>query len=286
MAFESGTLKARALRRASTNNKIATLFLAVLLVMTSMTVAHAATLSGTIYTEDLDIARYSLLLVESSPPQRIILPNGTYNIELSPGIYTVRAQYSMRGRQYDDHTTLNITHNGTFTYDFILFPTQGYSDEELPDIENITTDITQEGDNAGSTTMRTTLAMLAILAMAIIVAALLLRRRRAKDSAGKTGKPKRRTAKAHNAASAVDRTPQVEPTPVAQAPPIVEELPVELQSIIAVLKNEDGRATQKELRRHIPCSEAKMSMMLTELEHKGRIERIKKGRGNIIILKR
>ncbi|HIH23709.1 TPA: hypothetical protein HA251_01610 [Candidatus Woesearchaeota archaeon] len=77
---------------------------------------------------------------------------------------------------------------------------------------------------------------------------------------------------------------RIRETPIAQ--PAIEELPAELRSIITVLENEDGRATQKELRRHIPCSEAKMSMMLTELEHKRRIERIKKGRGNIIILKR
>jgi len=32
-------------------------------------------------------------------------------------------------------------------------------------------------------------------------------------------------------------------------------------------------------------SEAKISLILTELEHKGKIEKIKKGRGNVIVVR-
>ena len=39
-----------------------------------------------------------------------------------------------------------------------------------------------------------------------------------------------------------------------------------------------------EIRKHFPLSEAKISLMITELEHKGIVNRIKKGRGNVIIL--
>ena len=35
----------------------------------------------------------------------------------------------------------------------------------------------------------------------------------------------------------------------------------------------------------LDLSEAKISLILTELEHKGQIEKVKKGRGNVIILK-
>ncbi|MBI5392191.1 hypothetical protein HZB00_04270 [Candidatus Woesearchaeota archaeon] len=55
--------------------------------------------------------------------------------------------------------------------------------------------------------------------------------------------------------------------------------------IIEILKKEQGRMNQRDLRKHFPFSEAKMSLMLTELEAKGKIERIKKGRGNIIVLR-
>ena len=61
---------------------------------------------------------------------------------------------------------------------------------------------------------------------------------------------------------------------------------VDLEKIIKIIKQEGGRTTQKEIRKEIPLSEAKISLMIAELEHKGIIEKIKKGRGNIIILKK
>jgi len=61
---------------------------------------------------------------------------------------------------------------------------------------------------------------------------------------------------------------------------------VDLEKIIKIIKQEGGRTTQKEIRKEIPLSEAKISLMITELEHKGIVEKIKKGRGNIIILKK
>ena len=60
----------------------------------------------------------------------------------------------------------------------------------------------------------------------------------------------------------------------------------DLENVIKILKKEGGRATQKAIRKEIPLSEAKISLMIAELEHKGIIEKIKKGRGNIIILKK
>lgn len=58
----------------------------------------------------------------------------------------------------------------------------------------------------------------------------------------------------------------------------------DLDKIILILKKHQGRATQKEIRKEIPLSEAKISLMISELESEGKIKRIKKGRGNIIIL--
>lgn len=55
-------------------------------------------------------------------------------------------------------------------------------------------------------------------------------------------------------------------------------------NILSIIK-QNKRVTQKEIRKQIPLSEAKISLIIAELEHKGLIEKIKKGRGNIIILK-
>lgn len=60
------------------------------------------------------------------------------------------------------------------------------------------------------------------------------------------------------------------------------ELP---EKVLEFIKNEKGRTTQKDIRKQFPSSEAKISLVISELEHKGKIEKIKKGRGNIIVLK-
>jgi uncharacterized membrane protein len=58
----------------------------------------------------------------------------------------------------------------------------------------------------------------------------------------------------------------------------------DLEEILAFIRKEGGRTTQKDLRKAIPYSEAKISLMIAELESQGKVRKIKKGRGNIIIL--
>ena len=58
----------------------------------------------------------------------------------------------------------------------------------------------------------------------------------------------------------------------------------DLKKIIDITKEEGGRITQKDIRKKMPLSEAKISLLIAELEHNGKIKKIKKGRGNIIIL--
>ena len=56
------------------------------------------------------------------------------------------------------------------------------------------------------------------------------------------------------------------------------------EKVIDFIKKENGRVTQKQIRKSMALSEAKASLIVTELEHKGIVTRIKKGRANVIIL--
>ena len=58
-----------------------------------------------------------------------------------------------------------------------------------------------------------------------------------------------------------------------------------LDGVLKIIMEQGGRTTQKEIRKKIPLSEAKISLMISELEAKGKVQKIKKGRGNIIVLK-
>ncbi len=57
------------------------------------------------------------------------------------------------------------------------------------------------------------------------------------------------------------------------------------EEAVKLLKKEK-RMLQKDLRRKMFCSEAKVSLILSELEEKGLIKKVKKGRGNVIIWKK
>ncbi len=67
---------------------------------------------------------------------------------------------------------------------------------------------------------------------------------------------------------------------------VEEELPEDLKEVVEIIKNEGGRITQKELRKKLGYSEAKISLMIADLERRGIIEKVKKGRGNILFLKK
>lgn len=58
-----------------------------------------------------------------------------------------------------------------------------------------------------------------------------------------------------------------------------------VKEVIDFIKTEGGSTTQKDIRKNFTSSEAKISLVITELVHKGKIEKIKKGRANIIVLK-
>lgn len=61
-------------------------------------------------------------------------------------------------------------------------------------------------------------------------------------------------------------------------------MPDDLKQTLEMIGKAGGRITQKDLRKQLGASEAKVSLLLADLEDRGLIKKIKKGRGNIIIL--
>lgn len=75
--------------------------------------------------------------------------------------------------------------------------------------------------------------------------------------------------------------PEIEiPAPKKKLP-----LPADLQEVMGIIRGHGGRITQKDLRSRLKYSEGKVSLMLADLERRGLVEKFKRGRGNIIILK-
>lgn len=59
-------------------------------------------------------------------------------------------------------------------------------------------------------------------------------------------------------------------------------LPDDLKELLEMIRANGNRITQRELRKKSPYSESKVSLMLSDLEERGLIEKFKRGRGNII----
>jgi uncharacterized membrane protein len=62
-------------------------------------------------------------------------------------------------------------------------------------------------------------------------------------------------------------------------------LPSDLQEVMDIIRGHGGRITQKDLRSRLKYSEGKVSLMLADLERRELVEKFKRGRGNIIIMK-
>ena len=220
---------------------------AILLVVNFV---NAATIYGTVYDLSLKKVNNARVEINTIPKQFLIAQNATYSFDVPNGRYAIKAQLM----QKDDvlasvQENITISQDGNYVIDLILFP----------DIEEGVEDpgIDVNGDIVGETGNKDWILLIvfAVLLVSGIIVGMVY----------------------------YSRTRRHEKQKSEQKMPDYED---ELEQIIKIIKKEGGRATQKDIRKQIPLSEAKISLMIAELEHKGAIDKIKKGRGNIIILKR
>ncbi len=220
----------------------------IILSLFLVDIASAATVHGTVYDFSLEKIKNVIVEINTNPAQRQIAKEGTYIFNIPRGSYTITA------KKIDNKiiTTENITiiEEGNYTLDLIAFLDIEEEEELLNDTElDIGTDIEEleEKNNAWMITL--------LIILIVIIAALVYFKFNEKPQHKKTKEVK------------------VEETDLAN-------------KILDIIRKEGGRTTQKELRKLLPYSEAKISLIITELESKGKVEKIKKGRSNVIILKK
>ena len=210
---------------------------------------NAATIYGTVY--DLSLKKVSNARVEISttPKQFYVAQNGTYSFNVPNGKYTIKAQLMQKNTVTASvQENITISQDGNYVLDLILFPDidEGIEDPGIDVNEDI----------AGETNKEWVLLIgFLVLLVSGIIAGVVYYSRTRRHENPKSGEK-------------------------------MDDNDDEMEQIIKIIKKEGGRATQKDIRKEIPLSEAKISLMIAELEHKGIIEKIKKGRGNIIILKK
>ena len=216
----------------------------------------AATIKGNIYNDNLEIEKDILIKVNTVPEQQYLSKDGSYVLFIPQGKYVLTAQKGFLLVNEE----INIVNEGEYNFDIFLIPDFTEEDELWTETEEELVD---------DSLYKSNVAWIWILVFVILVGLIWFNRKN----------------KLLNKIFKKNIKRNLEEKVIEE---VKEELnePIYLNETIEIIKKYDGRISQKELRREMMhLSEAKISLILTELEHKGKIQKIKKGRGNVVLLK-
>ncbi len=222
-----------------------TTFLMLFLLQASL--VAAATVHGTVYNIDLNPVK-NVKVELTSPKQVFIAINGTYSFNVPAGTYTLTAKLIKNGTvDASASEVITAINDNDYVLDLILFPELDYQSDILTESEQINID--EVKDESSTTWLKVSIGVLIVLGL------LWYFLRKPVSEQHETSEPKEN---------------------------ITQD---DAQRVLDIIKAQGGRTTQKEIRKQTPLSEAKVSLIIAELEHKGQIQKIKQGRGNIVILK-
>ncbi len=228
----------------------------MLILILIPSLAAGATLHGSIYNSELELEEGVVASINTTPEQRLIASDGRYSFEVPLGNYLLTAQKG----EIITREEVQVRQEGNFVFDLILIP--DFEDEEELWEDTEADPLPPERKFPWQ-----------YLAAAAIVAFALYRYLKLRRKLGSLWKFRRRVRE--EAAKSIE-----------QHKAELEKEPGHAEKALEILQKHDGRITQKELRKEmLYLSEAKISLIITELEHKGKIEKVKKGRGNVILMK-
>ncbi|MCK5107987.1 MAG: hypothetical protein KAQ83_04635 [Nanoarchaeota archaeon] len=207
--------------------------------------ALAATIYGTIYDAALDKAEKVKITIDTIPVQYQISKDSEYSFEVPAGTYTLKAE-QYQYKEIVAKMQEDLTVNEDGIYRLDLILFPIFEDFGENETNFIEESITEDNKNIKG-------YFLLFIPLIILIIFILFRMK----------------SKAYQRKN---------------LPKTDSNVPADLQEIYTFIKKQK-RATQKELRKQFPLSEAKISLMISDLEQRNLIKKLKKGRGNIIIIK-
>lgn len=230
--------------------KLLLMFLIMLvLVQTSM----AAIIQGVVYDWELNPVKNVIIEVDTVPKQTVVAKNGDYILTLGEGDFTIKAK-ATDGTETIEKIT--VVREGTYTLDIIMLPGLDDPDELFNESDF---EIEEDPFVDKSDTINYVIAGVSLVVLLLLLVFIFKVKKKAKE---------------------INQEVKVLKEEIEH-----KEVDLELEKVINAIKEVGGRISQKDLRKKFPSSEAKVSLMITELEKKGVLEKIKKGRGNVLILK-
>lgn len=243
-------------------------FILLIVIVASLVMsAQAAKVYGSIYEwSDLEKPLKNVIVeieVNETREQYKISSDGIYSFDIAPGIYVLKAKYYINNiLEFSGEEKMQIDKpEESRNLDLILFPPTDSDYEYLGDI-NLTGELEpKEPDVANYIAV-----IIVVLLIALIFLFFLLKKKR-------------------NPVIPEQEEIPSEP-PANTAKPIENktiDLPDDLHELYDLILKKGGRTTQKEIRKDAKYGEAKVSLMLADLEDRGLVKKIRKGRSNIII---
>ena len=243
-------------------------FSVLLALFLVLPIVLGARLQGTVYDSSLYAQHNVRIDVNSTPKQYYISKDGNYQFSLGHGTYKIQANY------YENNVIISsaaeeisIVDSGSYILDLVLTP-RFDEEEEISAVDDIVLedqyfeDIPTKQDFFGFYS----LIILGFVVLFVVFYFFFFR------------KSKEKLEKKEES-----ETLDIPLALLKPSSPSSDDL---LTQILKFIESQEGRTTQKEVRRTFPSSEAKISLVLTELEAAGKIKKIKKGRGNVIVLVR
>ncbi len=213
-----------------------------------LSISLAATVYGTIYDwSTLEPLNDCIIGVNSTPAQQLISKDGNYSFHLPIGSYEITTKYYENNSLLLESTdNVSIISDGSYLMDIIMFPAIDLG-------EPLFNETDPNLDEQYLFTDQDDWLSIAFFLIALMIVILVF-------------------------ASKIMARKKKEPETIAKKP---ARLSKEARQVLEIIQKEH-RLTQKELRKKLPWSEAKVSLIVADLEERGLIKKLKKGRGNIL----
>jgi len=242
----------------------------VFLLLIFASSGNAATVEGVVYDGlTLEAQANSILTINTNPIQTKVSKDGSYSFTVENGTYVLDAEYRERGVVTQRaQRTLLVDKDGTYTVDIILLPEVGaVPNEPLPGEENEPTLLNQLANAAGWWIMVVVILSAAGYAVWNVTKHTRKKRTHTREEIEESLPKKNEEKEIENEVKNDEM-----------------ELDKYAEEVIGYIKRGGNRMTQKELRGMMKIGEAKVSLVVSELENEKIIKKIKRGRENILVL--
>lgn len=242
---------------------IPAILLLALIFLLPLPQVQAAKVYGNVYGPGLDLLKNAVVSVNSTPQQTLVAADGAYSFELAPGAYTIESVYK-EGPFYTKEE-IKIESEGSYVLDLILFDIPEFNDIDFNDsditlIENLFKD-KEKPESKLNEILVAVATIVIVIAIGVAYFIYKYKKLRKKKEIKKKTKTRQKQKEKNEKIFSPDET---------------------LNKVISFIKKEK-RTTQKDARKQLGMSEAKISLLITDLEDRKLVRKIKKGRGNIII---